>query len=121
MGASHQATWADLPRKMAEAGYLALTYDNRYWATPTRVDDTLLSKGVEDLRAVVDYARGQGAQRIILIGASLGGMATGKVAADLNPAAVIIMASPLNHANLPLELWETISARLPHPSCLCTG
>lgn len=101
MGANHQSDWTRLAEQVAQRGYMALTYDNRYWVNPTKIQDDLRKDVPDDLRAAVRFARAQGAQRIVLIGASLGSMASVKVAAELNPAAVVLMASPIDQMNLP--------------------
>jgi pimeloyl-ACP methyl ester carboxylesterase len=94
MGAQRQETWTPFAREIAAHGYLALTYNFRYWVTDTKMQDNLRDKAAEDLRAAVAFARKQGAQRVVLVGASLGALASIKAAGDSQPAAVVIMAAP---------------------------
>lgn len=94
MGAQRQETWAPFAREIAAHGYLALTYNFRYWVSETKMQDDLRDKAAEDLRAAVAFARQQGAQRVVLVGASLGALASLKAASDSKPAAVVIMAAP---------------------------
>ena len=94
MGAQRQETWAPFAREIAAHGYLALTYNFRYWITDTKIQDNLRDKAAEDVRAAVALARQQGAQQVVLVGASLGGLASIKAAGTDQPAAVVIMAAP---------------------------
>ena len=94
MGAQRQETWAPFAREIAARGYLALTYNFRYWVSDTKIQDNLRDKAAEDLRAAIALARQQGAQRVVLVGASLGALASIKAAYDGQPAAVVIMAAP---------------------------
>jgi esterase/lipase len=95
MGAQKQETWATAAQAIAERGYLALTYNFRYWVTDTRMDDGLRDKAADDLIAALAFVREQGLQEVVLVGASLGGIASAKVAATELPAAVAIIAAPL--------------------------
>lgn len=94
MGAQRQETWAPFAREIAARGYLVLTYNFRYWVSDTKMQDDLRDKAAEDLRAAVALARGQGAKQIVLVGASLGALASIKAAGDSQPAAVVVMAAP---------------------------
>jgi predicted alpha/beta-hydrolase family hydrolase len=94
MGDQHQASWAPVAREMAAAGYSALTYDFRYWVNG-RMDAEQIGFIADDLLAAVRFVRGEGVETVVLIGASLGGMATAKAAADAGAAAVVIMAAPM--------------------------
>ncbi len=92
MNMSNRGTWKPLAERLAALGYLVLTYDFRGQGesdgtnTPTAIGP--------DLHTAIAYARTQGATSIVLGGASLGGMATGLVAADEKVAAFFIMSSP---------------------------
>lgn len=101
MGAHHQDTWTEMAERVATRGYMGLTYDNRYWTSATQTNDPLRARVPDDLRAAIKFLRTQGAQRIVLVGASLGSMASAKVAAETNPAAVVLMASPVDRTGLP--------------------
>jgi pimeloyl-ACP methyl ester carboxylesterase len=92
MNRSNRGTWKPLAERLAAQGYLVLAYDFRGQGesdgrnTPTKIDT--------DLRAAIAFARAQGATTLVLGGASLGGMATGLVAAQEQAAAFFIMSSP---------------------------
>jgi pimeloyl-ACP methyl ester carboxylesterase len=94
MGAQRQETWAPFARAIAADGYQALTYNFRYWVSDTKMQDNLRGKAAEDLRAAIAFARQQGAKQIVLVGASLGALASLKAASGSEPAAVVIMAAP---------------------------
>jgi len=94
MGDQRQASWAPVAREMAAAGYLALTYEFRYWVN-NRMDAAQIPFIADDLAAAVLFVRAQGAETVVLVGASLGGMATAKAAAQVSATAVVIMAAPM--------------------------
>lgn len=86
--------WSDsgIPQRLAVLGYQVLAYDfrgNGDSAPP--VDTSLLDV---DLRAAVAFARQQGATKIVLMGASMGGTASLKVAAEEQVTAVISLSGP---------------------------
>jgi dienelactone hydrolase len=95
MGAQQEDTWAGFAQSIAAQGYLAFTYDFRYWVTKTRVDAALRDKAADDLRAAIAFVRAQGADRVVLVGASLGALATIKVADEVDPTAVVILSAPM--------------------------
>lgn len=91
MNRSNRGTWKPLAERLAAQGYLVLAYDFRQGElegrnTPAKIDT--------DLRAAIAYAHAQGAATLVLGGASLGGMATGLVAAQEQAVAFFIMSSP---------------------------
>lgn len=53
-----------------------------------------MKKFVDDLRGAIAFMRGQGAKKIILIGASLGGCASAKLAVELQADGLVVVASP---------------------------
>lgn len=106
MGAQQQDTWSKMAQATANAGYLAFTYNFRFWVSDTRIQDNLRAYIADDLRAAIAFMRGQGAKQIVLVGASLGGMATAKVAGEAQAAAVIIMAAPLSARGLTVRVED---------------
>jgi dienelactone hydrolase len=94
MGDKHEESWAAFAQTVAEAGYLALTYDFRYWVNG-KMQEVLMKHVAEDLSAAVSFVREQGAEQVVLVGASMGGMATAKTAASTQATAAIILAAPL--------------------------
>ncbi len=101
MGEHRQNTWAEMAQQVAEQGVMALTYDFRFWQEDGSIQGDLRDKAAEDLLAAIVYARTQGAQQIILVGASLGGMASIEVADETEITAVAILAAPLNETFFP--------------------
>ncbi len=93
-----QTSWTPLAKDLAGHGYLVLTYDFRGYGTSQGTKD--VSKIDHDLRAAVTFVRAQGATRLALVGASMGGMATAKVAAVEKPDAVVIMSAPQSFMGL---------------------
>ena len=74
-----QRSWWDFASEVAGQGYGALTFDFRgYGETGGSKDIALIDR---DLAAAVRYLRENGYQRVILVGASMGGTAALKVAA----------------------------------------
>jgi pimeloyl-ACP methyl ester carboxylesterase len=93
-----QTSWTPLAKDLAGRGFLVLTYDFRGYGTSQGTKD--VSKIDHDLRAAVAFVRAQGAVKLVLVGASMGGMATAKVAAVEKPAAVVIMSAPQSFMGL---------------------
>ena len=94
MGDNHQASWSDLAEQAAQLGYLALTYNYRYR------ENGNVTRGIaghlpEDVFAALDFLHQQGAQELVMAGASLGGMLAAKIAAEAQAVAVVIIASPM--------------------------
>ena len=85
--------WREFAQLTAAQGFLALTYQWR-GCRANSVDNVLIRKFVEDARAAITFARAQGAERIILAGASLGGCASAKLAAESEASGLIVLASP---------------------------
>jgi dienelactone hydrolase len=74
-----QRAWWDFASEVAADGYAALTFDFRgYGETGGSRDIGVIDR---DLAAAVRYLREQGYQRVVLVGASMGGTAALKVAA----------------------------------------
>jgi uncharacterized protein len=94
MGDNDPAAWEGFAPTLADAGYTVLTYAYRYPVRTANLDAAKASGAVDDLAGAVTFLRQQGAQRLILIGASLGGMATAKLGAGVRADAVVVIASP---------------------------
>ena len=85
--------WREFAQLVAAQGYLALTYQWR-GCRANSVDEVLIRKFLEDARASIAFAREQGAEKIILAGASLGGCASAKLAVESGASGLIVLASP---------------------------
>lgn len=86
--------WEDMAALVAQHGMTVLTYQWRGCRDGGYAVDTELRKFVDDLRGAIMYVRGQGAEKIILAGASLGGVASAKLSVETSPDGLIIVASP---------------------------
>ena len=94
MGDNDPGLWESFAPTLAQRGYGVLTFMFRLPPKAMNIKPEWIAATVADLRGAIAYARGRGATRIVLIGASLGGMATAKVAGSAGIAAVVIIASP---------------------------
>jgi alpha-beta hydrolase superfamily lysophospholipase len=92
MGDNDPGPWEDFAPTLAARGYLVLTYRFRY--TARGFTDQMARDTVADLRGAVTYVRSLGAARVVLMGASLGGLTVGKVAGAVGAAATVVLSSP---------------------------
>lgn len=85
-----QDDWKPTALRLAEAGYLVLTYDNR----------ERLNSSWNDVLGAVDYLRSLGAETVIAGGASIGAMASLRAAEEPDSAisGVIWLAGVLNNS-----------------------
>ncbi len=86
--------WRKFAQLTAAQGMMALTYPWRGCIGVGVVDNDEIQKFVDDLRGAIDFVRSQGAEKVILAGASLGGVASAKLAAESGASGLIVMASP---------------------------
>lgn len=85
--------WRELAQLTAAQGYRALTYQWR-GCKANSVDGALMQKFLDDTRAAIAFVREQGAEKIILVGASLGGCASAKLAVESQASGLVILSSP---------------------------
>jgi len=85
--------WREFAQVTAAQGYMALTYQWR-GCKANSVDDVLIQKFLDDTRAAVTFVREQGAEKIILVGASLGGCASAKLAMESDASGLVVLSSP---------------------------
>lgn len=81
-----------MPQRLAQRGYLVLAYDFRGYGDSAGQRDP--TQNANDLRAAIAFARQQGATQMVLLGSSMGGTATLKVATSEPLAAVITLSAP---------------------------
>ena len=94
MLSADQTSWQPFAQVLAERGLTALTFDFRgYGKSGGDVDYTALDK---DARGAIVFLRDHGFQRIVCIGASMGGLACGKVSHEPGLAGLVIISSPLS-------------------------
>jgi alpha/beta superfamily hydrolase len=101
MQGADQSTWESFAQAVAAAGYAAFTFDYRGLGASggTRVDTAV----DQDARSAIAYLRGQGFQSIVLIGASLGGMACAKNSHEANVVGLAMISSPRSLQSLIVE------------------
>ena len=85
--------WREFAQITAAQGFLTLTYPWRGCRAGS-VDEALIQKFLEDTRAAITFVREQGAEKIILVGASLGGVASAKLVLESQASGIVILASP---------------------------
>jgi alpha-beta hydrolase superfamily lysophospholipase len=86
--------WREFAQLTAAQGIATLTYLWRGCRENGNVDNNEMKKFVDDLRGAITFMQKQGAKKIILAGASLGGVASAKLAAESHADGLIILASP---------------------------
>ena len=86
--------WREFAQLTAAQGLMTLTYSWRGCMTSGSVDEDEIQKFVDDLRGAIAFMRAQGATKIILAGASLGGCASAKLAVESQADGLIVIASP---------------------------
>jgi esterase/lipase len=86
--------WEDMADILAQNAVAALTYQWRGCRDTNSVDEVEIQKFVDDLRDAIEFMRVQGAKKIILAGASLGGCASAKLAVESQADGLIVIASP---------------------------
>lgn len=97
--AFNKESWAPLARTLAERGHLVLAINFRGYgaSTPGRQDKALY----QDVLAAVRYLRSGGATSVGLVGASMGGGASARAAAEARAGEIdsLVLLSPVPIAN----------------------
>ena len=92
MRPADQESWWPFARVLKGKGYQALAYDFRgYRDSQGEVDIDNIDR---DVQAAVDFIKSKGVSRVFLIGASMGGTASLKVASREDVAGVITLSAP---------------------------
>ena len=100
--------WRELAQQTAAQGLMALTYQWRDCGPAGPVSDAQLIKNfVNDARGAISFVRDQGADNVILAGASLGGIASAKLAIESGASGLIIFASPSKIPNFDFVIDAT--------------
>ena len=90
--------WQNLAPLLASRGYMSFSYDYRgLGASQGHYDRSVID---HDLTAAIQAAQQHGATKYILMGASLGGLVTLKVAAATHPTAVVALSAPRGFGGL---------------------
>jgi dienelactone hydrolase len=88
---SDQTAWSEFAQVLVDEGYAVFTFDFRgHGETEGETNAGLLD---EDLLAAINFVRSMGKERLILIGASMGGT-TSLVAAEQEEALAVVGLSP---------------------------
>jgi esterase/lipase len=115
MGDNDETDWQRFAPTLAAPGYSVLTYSYRYPVRVRSLTAAMARDAVADLRGAVAFARTQGARRVILVGASLGGMLTAKVAGALAVDGAVIMAAPADRRDFDLRVEDAELAAIAAP------
>ena len=86
--------WRRFAQLTAAQGLAAFTFQWRGCRESGSANETELKLFVDDLRGAINFMREQGAQKIILAGASLGGCASAKLAVESQADGLIVIAAP---------------------------
>lgn len=96
--------WREFAQLTAAQGLTALTYQWRGCRESGSANEAELKLFVDDLRGAITFMRSQGATKIILAGASLGGCASAKLAVESQADGLIVIASPPEIAQWGFEI-----------------
>ena len=116
-----QSSWWDFAHRLADEGYLALTYDFRGYCpggvAGCSAGDKDVSAIWKDVLGAIALIRSEGANRVMLVGASMGGTASLVAAAQpgADVAAVITLSAPISIEGLtagPEVLTQVTAAKL---------
>ena len=92
MQGASQDTWQPFAETVAEAGYAAFTFDYRgLGKSEGKADDLAVG---EDATAAIGYLHNQGFREIVLIGASLGGIAVARHSHAADVAGLALVSTP---------------------------
>jgi pimeloyl-ACP methyl ester carboxylesterase len=95
-----QASWWDFARELADDGYLALTYDFRGYCPGGDAGCSAGERNIgaiwQDVLGAIEEIRSEGATRVVLLGASMGGTASLVAASKpgVEVAAIVTLSAP---------------------------
>ena len=90
--------WGNVPQQFASRGFMVLTYQYR-----DTTDDT---SRLADLQAAIAFMQQQGAQKIVLMGASVGGVVTAVVATQAHVQAIVLLSAPYAYNTILLNATQ---------------
>ncbi len=105
MSDNNVTDWDPIPTQLAQHGYAVLTFSYR--------NSTDVSQYVDDLLGAITYTKHQGARKIVLMGASMGGLVAAKAALAQPVDALIILSSPTSYGDLSLSANEAGTITIP--------
>lgn len=91
-------SWYPAARRLAGAGYMALAFNFRGYATSE--GDKQIAEAPEDITAAIRFLRRAGARDIVVAGASMGATASIMVGETKDPLAVVSISAPLRFMGL---------------------
>jgi len=92
---ANQRDWEPFARMIAERGYRAVTLDFRgYGHSKGNINDK--NYLIIDMRAVIDYLIGEGYERLVCIGASMGGSTCMRAAVEYPLDGLVVIGSMMN-------------------------
>ena len=102
---SDQTSWWEFAEVLAEKGYIALTFNFRGYGEGASKSggDKEISLIDRDLEAALAFLKGQGASSMFLVGASMGGTVSLKVATRQPVDGVISLSSPVEFKGISLK------------------
>ncbi len=121
MGDNDVSGWAGFAPALAARGYTVLTYCYSYDTRARGFTAADASASVTDLQVAIAYVKQGGAAKVVLIGASLGAMATAKVAGSAGAAAAVLMAGRLDLSDYGFRVTEQELAALTMPKLVLTS
>ena len=92
MRPTDQESWAPFAERLADEGYAAFTFNFRGYE-PSSGDKEIGLIDL-DLGGALDYLATRGVEQPVLVGASMGGTAAVKVAANRDVAAIFVLSAP---------------------------
>jgi uncharacterized protein len=99
-GNNASAPWRPVAQQLAFRGYLVLSYAYR----PSGANfDGLAMHALADLRAAIAFMRARSVTQLILIGASLGGLVSLKVATTERCDGLVAISSPIGYQDVQLS------------------
>jgi len=116
-----QTIWWDFAERLAEEGYLVLTYNFRGYCPGGRGGCSEGGKSIasiwQDTLGAIGYLRSQGASRLALVGSSMGGTSSIVAAAqdELGVQVVVTLSAPMSIDGLtvtPAMLQDITAAKL---------
>ena len=96
-----QTSWWAFAQVLAEEGYMALAFDFRGYGESG--GDKKVELMVRDVKAALEFLRAQGASAVFLMGASMGGTASLKVASREDVAGVVSLSAPVEFRGISLN------------------
>lgn len=115
---ANQRDWEPFARMIAARGYSAVTLDFRGYGL-SKGDMTARYYLIRELRALIDYLHGNGYDRIVCIGASMGGTTCLRAAVEYDLEGVVVIGSLWSNGE-PTQVTKDELAALTIPKLFIT-